>query len=159
MDMSSTPVVEVVVRRCTVAELEAAPNLPELLAEYARESSMRELGDPCPQVDTYRRLESAGVFYPIAAFEGECVAGFILPIVVALPHYGAVAATVESFFVPRAKRAKGLGLRLLAEAEALARDLGAKALLLSAPVGGTLARALHRKRAYRHSNDVFVRPL
>lgn len=146
------------IRPCTVAELEAAPNLAAVLAEYAREASMPELGQPAPQIETYRRLEASGAFHPIAAFEDGLLAGFILPIVVVLPHYGVLSATVESFFVPRAERKKGLGLRLLLAAEELARALGAKALLLSAPVGGILARVLPGL-PYRHSNDVFVRAL
>ncbi len=146
------------IRPCTVAELEAAPNLAAVLAEYAAESSMPELGEPVPQMDAYRRLEAGGYFHPIAAFENGLLAGFILPIVIRLPHYGVFAATVESFFVPRAERKKGLGLRLLLAAEELAHNLGAKALLLSAPTGGALARVLPRL-PYRHSNDVYVRAL
>lgn len=148
-----------IVRRCTVAELEAAPNLAEVLDAYARESSMPELGRPNPQVATYRALEASGMFHPIAAFEDEKLVGFILPIVVALPHYGVVAATIESFFVLKAVRKQGVGLRLLRFAERTARDLGAKALLLSAPVGGALARMLAIRKSYRHSNDVYVKAL
>lgn len=147
------------VRRCTVAELEAAPNLYEVLAEYAHESGMPELGEPNPQFETYRLLEAGGCFHPIAAFEGEMLVGFILPIVVKLPHYGVVAATVESFFVPAADRHKGLGLFLLHKAEEVARELGAKALLLSAPTDSALARTMRLLKGYRHSNEAFVRAL
>ena len=149
---------ETVIRRCTTAELEAAPNLAEVLAEYALESSMKELGPARAQVEIYRALEASGLFHPIAAFEGDRLLGFILPIVVVLPHYGVVAATIESFFVPKAVRKQGIGLRLLAMAEALARELGAKALLLSAPVTGSMGRVLAAK-GFRHSNDVFVKGL
>jgi GNAT superfamily N-acetyltransferase len=148
----------IVVRRCTTAELEAAPNLADVLAEYAQECQLAELGPAQAQVETYRLLEASGMFHPIGAFEGERLAGFILPLVIVLPHYGVLAATVESFFVPRAGRKKGTGLRLLAQAESMARALGAKALLLSAPVSGTLAQVLPRK-GYRHSNNVYVRGL
>lgn len=149
---------EVCVRPCTVAELEAAPNLAELLAEYARESSLPELGAACAQVDTYRKLEASGFFHPIGAFEDGRLVGFILPIVITLPHYGVLAATIESFFVPQADRKKGIGLRLLRAAEHLAKELGAKALLVSAPAQGALSRVLPAK-GYRHSNDVYVMAL
>ena len=92
------------IRRCTVAQIEAAPNLAAVLAEYAAESSQAELGPVRPQFATYWGLEATGFFHPIGAFEGERLAGFILPIVIALPHYGVLAATVESFFVPAADR-------------------------------------------------------
>lgn len=146
------------IRRCTIAEFEAAPNFADVLAEYARESSLAELGTVCPQMDTYRALEASGMFHPIGAFDDVRLAGFILPIVIVLPHYGVLAATVESFFVPHAERKKGIGLRLMKYAEELAVGLGAKALLFSAPVGGSLARVLPF-RGYRHSNQVFVRAL
>ena len=119
---------------------------------------MKELGPARAQVEIYRALEASGLFHPIAAFEGDRLLGFILPIVVVLPHYGVVAATIESFFVPKAVRKQGIGLRLLAMAEALARELGAKALLLSAPVTGSMGRVLAAK-GFRHSNDVFVKAL
>lgn len=150
----------ITVRACTIAELEATPNLGELLHEYAAESSMHELGPVSAQVETYRKLEASGMFHPIGAFEDDtrCV-GFILPLVITLPHYGVLAATIESFFVPYLQRKKGIGLLLLRKAEELARGLGAKALLLSAPVHSDLAYAMHHRRAYRHSNEVFVREL
>lgn len=146
------------IRRCTTAELEAAPNLYEVLEEYAAESSLKELGPARAQVETYRALEASGFFHPVGAFEDGMLVGFILPIVVVLPHYGVVAATVESFFVLKSERKKGIGLRLLAYAQELAKRLGAKALLVSAPVGGALARVLPHY-GFRHSNDVFVRQL
>jgi GNAT superfamily N-acetyltransferase len=150
---------EIRVRRCTVAELEAAPNLAELLAEYAAESSLPELGPACAQVETYRVMEASGFFHPIGAFDGERLVGFILPIVITLPHYGVLAATVESFFVPKAERSKGVGLRLLKHAEDLATGLGAKALIVSAPAFGALSSMLARKKSYRLSNEAFVRAL
>jgi GNAT superfamily N-acetyltransferase len=147
-----------VIRRCTVAELESAPNLSEVLEAYERESAMQELGKATPQIHVYRAMEAAGLFHPIGAFDDRRLLGFILPIVVVLPHYGVVAATVESFFVLGAERKRGIGLLLLAHAERVARDLGAKALLLSAPVGSALAMVMPKKQ-YRHSNQVFVKAL
>lgn len=146
------------VRHCTLAEITGAPNLPEVLAEYALESSLPELGPASAQFDTYHKLDANGVLYPIGAFEGDRLVGFILIIVAELPHYGVRAATAESFFVPLADRKKGVGLRLLKLAEDLAASQGAYALLLSAPVGGVLERVLPG-RQYRHSNNVFVKAL
>jgi GNAT superfamily N-acetyltransferase len=146
----------VIVRPCTVAELEEAPNLAEVLAEYAAESRLPELGDPIPQIATYYLLEQAGAMFPVAAFDGQALAGLILPIIIVLPHYGVLAATVESFFVPKVHRKQGVGMDLLRQAKDLARDLGAKALLMSAPINGVLDAALAARRSYRHSNNVYV---
>lgn len=147
------------IRRCTVDELEATPNFQDVLDEYALESSLPELGPAQAQLDTYRRLEASGMFHPIGAFEDGRLIGLILPLVVNLPHYGVVAATVESFFVPAADRPKGVGMFLLHKAEALAKELGAKALILSAPTGSVLARVMYHCRDYRLSNEVFIKAL
>lgn len=150
---------ELCIRRVTIAEIEAAPNLVEFLAEYAAESSQPELGESVPQFPTYRALEAAGALHPIAAFEGKRIAGFILPIVGVLPHYASPSAMIESFFVPKADRKKGIGLRLKAEAEALAIERGAKGFMISAPVGSALSKVLAKSPAYRRSHDVFVKAL
>lgn len=147
------------IRACTIAELESADNLDALLTRYAREGSLPELGDPVPQVDIYRLLEQTSVLHPVGAFENGKLVGFIFPLVGPIPHYGATAVTIESFFVRPEERKQGAGLALLAQAESLGRDLGARAILVSAPKGGTLARVLSSKDAYRHSNEVFVRAL
>ena len=147
------------IRPCTVGELEDAADLPALLAEYAREGSLPELGQPNPQAEIYRVLEQNGVLHPIGAFERGRLVGFIFPLVGPIPHYGVRAVTIESFFVREDSRRQGAGLELLARAETVGREFEARALLLSAPRGGTLARVLEAKRAYRHSNDVFVRAL
>lgn len=146
------------IRRCTIAELASAPNLAECLAEYARESGLPEIGPASAQVETYFQLESAGVLHPIGAFDGDRLLGMVLQIITVLPHYGVPVVTAESFFVPRAERKQGIGLRLLAGAEALGRELRARAQLLSAPVGGALAQVLPR-RGYRQSNAIFVKAL
>lgn len=147
------------VRRCTVDDLVGAPNFTDVIAEYARESSVAEVGKVNPQLDTYRLMESGGTFHPIGAFNGELLVGFVMPIVVVLPHYGVVGAAIESIFVVKAERKRGVGLVLLAKAEELAKSLGAKALLLSSPVNSALSRVMSKRKKYRHSNDVFVTAL
>lgn len=146
-------------RHCSIAEIEAASNLAEVLAEYAAESHLPEIGAPDPQWATYRALEAAGVFHPIAAFEGKRLAGCIFAIIAPLPHYGIRVATVESFFVPKSDRDKNVGLRLLAFVEDWARSLGAAAIMLTAPTEGALARVMGAMPKYRHSNQVFVKAL
>lgn len=150
------------VRRCSVAEIEAAPNFEGVLAEYGRECAMEELGRPECQIETYRLLERNAAMHPIAAFQGAVLAGFVLPIVVVLPHYGATAATIESIFVPEKFRKFGVFGQLRAIARQHCRDLGAKALIWSAPVGSVFADVLHLEASRgicRHSNEVFIEGL
>ncbi len=147
------------VRRCTVDDLVGARNYQAVVDEYAAESSISEMGAINPQLDTYRMMEKSGMFFPIGAFVGTTLVGFIQPIAAVVPHYGKLTVAAESFFVIKEERRAGLGLRLLAEAENLARDLSAKAFLLSSPTGGALSQVMQRKKSYRQSNDVFVRAL
>jgi GNAT superfamily N-acetyltransferase len=147
------------IRPCSFDDLDASAEFPALLAQYAAESSHPELGAPCAQIETYRAMERTGMLHVIGAFAADQLAGFLLITVVVLPHYGVLAATAESFFVAPEYRKSGAGLRLLAAGEALARGLGARAMLVSAPVGGALSRVMSARRSYRLSNEVFVKAL
>lgn len=143
-------------RHCTVAEIAAAPNLDALLAAYAAESTIPELGPPKPQLDVYRKLEAQRVIYPIAAFDGANCVGFISVVATVLPHYGAFAAQIESFFVMREHRRQGIGLRLLRMGIDKAWEVGAKGLLISAPVGSALDKVLAKNKHARHNNNLYV---
>lgn len=144
------------VRRCTVAELEAAPNLFEVLNEYEAESPVPELGVARPDIEAYRRLERLERLYPIGAFDGEMLSGFALPISANVPHFSKLIVTSESFFVVKADRKRGIGMRLLAALEDVAYTVGARGLFISAPTGSVLAQVMHKLKRYRHSNEVFV---
>lgn len=162
---AAKPLIEI--RRCTVAELDAAPNLEWLMAEYADESSLEEIGKPEPQRAVYYALEKAGILFAIGAFDGAELVGFILPIVAAPPHYGVLVATIESFFVAKMHRTRGVGpdgarsvgTGLRDAAADLGRELGAKALLTVAPAGGVLSRVLAADKRCRLSNEVYIEAL
>ena len=146
------------IRPCTVAEVEAAGALQELLAAYGAESAIPEIGSPNAHFETYRLMESAGALHIIGAFAPDLV-GVAVLLAYGLPHYGGRrVCSMESFFVAPDTRRTGAGLKLLRAAEAKARELGAAALLVSAPVGGRLARVLPRT-GYRETSRVFVRGL
>lgn len=148
----------ITIRPITADEFEQADNLVELLAEYAVESSIPGLGKINVQMQTYRQLEAAGILHTLAAYRGDTMVGFITFLVSVLPHYGAFTATSESFFVAQSERAGGTGLRLLRAAEALATELGAVGLLVSAPAGGRLAQVLPRT-GFTQTNEVFFKGL
>jgi GNAT superfamily N-acetyltransferase len=143
----------------TIAALEREPKLAALLEAYATESSIAGMPRFNPQLDTYRQLEAAGVLHVFAAHEGEELVGFLCLLVSAVPHYGVKIATTESYFVAPEHRKNGAGLRLLREAEGLARDLGAAGMLVSAPAGGRLAQVLEAMPSYRETNRVFFKGL
>lgn len=153
-----TPAATVTIRTLTVAEFAARPELPALLAEYSAESAVAELRDsPGPQWPTYAALEAQGMLHAFGAFDGPVMVGFVSVAVTVLPHFGALVASTESFFVAAAARRTGAGLALLRRAEQVTRDTGAVGLLVSAPVGSRLARVL-AATDMRQSHEVYFKP-
>lgn len=148
-----------IVRLSNIAEIEHAPNAQAFHDAYAAESRMPEIGEPCAQFDIYRAMEARGALHIIAAFDEAQLAGMIFLLISRLPHYGIVTSVVESFFVPVPYRKKGVGLQLLALAEEHSAELGAKAMLVSAPTNSVLSTLLSKSKNYRPSNDVYVRAL
>lgn len=144
------------IRPSTVIELEAAPSFPDLLAEYAAESAIEGMPPPAARMETYRALHDAGVLHVLAAWVDGVLAGFITVLAAPLPHYGRIVAVSESFFVARAHRSTGAGLKLLHAAEDKARELGSPGLLVSAPYEGDLFRVLPRI-GYAETNRVFFK--
>lgn len=147
-----------IIRTATIGEIEQAGALPELLAGYAEESSIPEFGQASPDFEAYRQMEAAGALHVVGVFAPQLV-GLAFMLVYGLPHYsGRRICTMESLFVLPAYRAGGAGLKLLRAAEARALELGATALMASAPIGGRLAKVLPRS-GYRQTNEVFMRAL
>lgn len=146
----------VCVRRCTVADIEHAPNLPRLLSEYGEESGIPALGAQAPQYDTYRMMEAGGLSFCLGAFEGDDLVGFLIALVAVLPHFGQLVASTESFFVTPSARGGGTGLRLLRLAEAIAQERGAAGIFVSAHTGGRLEQVLPRL-TYNETSRVFFK--
>lgn len=147
------------VRKCSVLEFGAYVQLPEVVAEYAMESSIADLPPPGYHEAHYLRLERAGVAQVIVAtVDGELV-GFVIVLVNTNPHYDAKLAVFESFFVREAYRKTGAGLKLRQAAEQHATEQGAIGFLISAPSGSKLARVMERDKRYRETNRVFFRRL
>lgn len=149
-----------VIRDCTIAELEAAPNIRAILDEYAAEASpsIKGLPRPLAKADTYKHLESVGTIHTIAAYLGDTLIGYIITVAPIMPHYSVRIAVSESFFVLKDYRKTGAGLRLLRAAESWAKNAGALGVLVSAPLGGDLAEVLPRI-GYTETNRTFFRSL
>jgi len=150
--------VPIIIHPCTVSDMENAPNLADLLAEYGAASAIDGLGAPAAQLETYRQLEAVGVLHLIGAYQGDNLVGFLIMIISVLPHYGARVGSTESFFVASTARKTGAGLKLLREAERIAATLGAVGFLVSAPVGSRLDQVLTAKR-YLETSHVFFKAL
>lgn len=137
---------------CTVAEIEGAPNLPEIADEFTAESLTHGFPRTPPNWSAYRALEAAGLLHALAARLDDMLIGFVG----VLQGQSIPVATTERVFVLKAHRRTGAGLKLLCAAEAKARELGSCALQVVAPAEGSLAKVLPGM-GYRESNRVFVK--
>lgn len=150
---------DISITQTSITAIEDAPNSVDLLAAYAAESCIPEIGTPTAQWNQYRAIEMTGIMRTLVAHDGDKVVGFVVLLLSTLPHYGEKVATTESFFVLPEYRSAGLGLALLRRAEKLAASEEAKALLVSAPYGGKLQTVLNASRRYRPTNTVFTKRL
>lgn len=149
---------QVIIRPCTVAEVEQSGATHELLESYGIESNISEFGEVEACFETYQAMEASGALHVLGVFAPDLV-GLASLLVYGLPHYkGRRICAMESFFVAPHMRKGGAGIKLLRAAEARALELGATALMVSAPVGGRLASVLPRS-GYRETNRVFLKVL
>lgn len=147
-----------VIRKCTIDEIESSANFTGLLDEYAAESSIGGLPHPCAKMQMYKDLETVGAITPVGAFIHNELVGFITVLSPVMPHYSVRVAVGESFFVAKEHRKSGAGLKLLRAAELYAKETGACGLLISTPFGGNLAQVMPHV-GYAETNRVFFKAL
>lgn len=148
-----------IVRKCTIAEIENAPNFYELLEEYGKEMVVDGAPPFKAKIEMYRQLESLGSLRPFGAYVGDKLVGFITVLVHVFLHVSVVMAVTESFFVLKDYRNTGAGIFLRRTAEKHAKSSGSSTLFISAPKDGPLADALSKMDEYTETSRVFFRSL
>lgn len=143
------------IRKSSVDEILGNKDWDAVVEKYAEESSIEGMPRFKVDVPLYKKLESAGMLFAFAAFDDEHLIGFISILITPLPHYSEKNAKVESWFVLKEFRHSGVGLRLRNLAKELAEEKGAVGIIICAPVGGALAKTLHKDKTCVHTNDVF----
>ena len=124
-----------------VTDLRCALNRDSLLKAYADESQNMLTPIVSPDWDLYLHLEELGMMDFIKVInDDKTLVGFMTLITTVLPHYTEPATTIESFFVLEEYRGAGTAKKMMAMAELLAVARNAKNIMMSAPIGGTLAR-------------------
>ena len=143
----------------TVAEIPYTEirDQPALLAEYAVECSVPAVGAPDPQWEMYERMQAAGLLQMFGVYVDGGMVGFASVLVSVLPHYGFIAATVESLFVAQAHRSSGAGARLMKTIERHARDRECRAVFYGAPAGGKMESLLGKR--YARTSSMYYKPL
>jgi GNAT superfamily N-acetyltransferase len=128
----------------------------ELLAEYAEECSIPEIGTPNPQRETYARMESYGLMHSFGMFDGVELVGFASILVFVLPHYGKQIANVESLFLRKSHRRGFAGTQFLRHIEAWAAEKKCAVVLYNARAGSRLEKLLFSLKRYQRTNSVFL---
>lgn len=152
-------IMKTTVKRIPVVLILEDPRFADMVAEYAAEAKIPEMPTPKPDSYAYQAMERFGHLVAFGAYtDGGRLVGFLVMLVSSLPHYSLRMAVIESFYVLPSFRRGGSGQRLLRAAEDEALQLGCHSVLVTAPNGGRLARALP-VLGYRPSHEVFIRRL
>lgn len=131
----------------------------ELIAEYAVECSIPEIGEINPSPEMYAAMERAGILKIFGAFHAEQLVGFASVLITVLPHYSKKVCTLESIFVLRSMRIHGLGTELMQAVKRYAKEEGCQAILYSAPSGGRLEKVLNSDKRTRCTSAIFCQKL
>lgn len=144
------------IRPYSIAELETAPNVDALLEEYAREGITEGLGPVVAQWWLYRKMEDAGLLHVIGAFLDDTLVGFITMVVMQRPHYEALIASYESYFVAESASKSGAGIALRNAARDLAASMGAIGMVFNAAVGSRADRFFSADKSLKHTHNVYL---
>lgn len=138
--------------------------LPVFRRHHAEVEDFKELA-PCePDWDRLFAAELAGALHVLTVRSDGVLVGYAFLFV--LPHLHSVSvltAQIERFYIEPDFRAGWLGVRLLKEPEAKARELGARFLTVSPRVNfakerGTIGRIVERL-GYAPIETVYAKPL
>ena len=145
-------------RPVTVAEVFGAPNADSLISEYMAESGNPFLPQK-PNLEYYRQAEESGAFKVIGAFSGERIVGFGAFVLIVIPHYSTVTASVESVFLSKDFRLGAAGLRLINAVSQAAKDAGASGIYWGCRSGSRLEALFERVPRFSRMNTVFYEAL
>lgn len=146
------------IAKASIADLEAAPNIFELLDEYAAESAIAGMPPPAVNSESYKLMERTGALHTFTArVDGELI-GYITILLTILPHYSVKIGISESWFVTKSQRKTGAGMKLLKAAEEFAEAGGAPGVLVSVPVSGALPEIMP-SAGYAPVNMIFFKRL
>ena len=147
---------QVIVRKCTVSEIEAFPNFPILQHEYAEECALEDLPYPQPKMEDYKDIEALGIFSLFGAFLVDALIGYATVMSYKSRHYGIYLTLTESIFVTKSERHTGAGNELIQLTEQQSCIWKSPVHMITAPIGGSLAGILPHK-GYKPTNMIFMK--
>lgn len=147
------------IKSLTFNEFISDPMCSDLLDEHVQESANKEMPPISVNAEFYKKLESVGALRALGAYDDGEFIGLICMLISPNLHYSRNICTIESFFVRPEYRKSGAGLKLLSEAEKLAKEADAVAIFVSAQVESNLEKAMSASKRYKATNTIFFRSL
>ena len=120
----------------------------------------REGADPAPYLAAFDAMQAeGGNMLVVGEREGRVVATYQLTVISGLSLSAARRAQIESVRVDAALRGTGAGAALMADAEARARDAGARLMQLTSNATREDAHRFYERLGYLPSHIGFKKPL
>ena len=149
---------ELIFKRMRASELWDAPGAKEVVDRCYAECGNKAMGPAQPDRESYKLYDSAGLAHAIGVFDGDRIVGGTIVLVSIMAHFSRKGAVTESLFLLPEYRHRGVGLRLLQEAKAIAKECGAPGLYISAPAQSRLEK-LMLANGNKPTNTVFFEPV
>lgn len=124
-----------------------SPDFLKLLSHYVKYSANPEFPptmdlDFKPMIEAYCLQEERGRLLCLAVMDGQSYVGFAALILPNYGHLGVSIAFVDMWFILEAY--KGFGTKMFFKIKQIAREMGCKGVIFSAPTGSALAKKLAR---------------
>jgi GNAT superfamily N-acetyltransferase len=144
------------VTKCTWADIEAAPNLADLVAEGYEEAKVMGLPNGGLHLEMYRFLDEKGAIKIVKAeIDGELI-GYVVVLLHVSMHYSTRLGQVETIFVAKKHRHTGAGLKLIREAENIAQEEKVPVLFFNCPISSAYNELMATKE-YEATHTIYCK--
>lgn len=128
------------VKKVSVNQIACSPEIERLEKEYTEECAHEFFREGRIDWDTYRQMENLGLLTVFGVYDPDRrLQGFAAVVKSKSLHKGITTCILETVFVSQCLRPTGMGGLLLLRCKREAKAMGAKVLIVNAPVGSSLA--------------------
>ena len=144
------------IKQITVEELFAQEQ--GLFDKYSEEAKVAQAPITAPSIDYYLSLEAKGSLTCTGLYIDNKLKGFCLIVYFYMAHSGTIGGSIDAIYVDSCSRNYGSGKQLISQAEAYAKEVGAKILTMTAPMNSRLAKVA-KSFGYEATNIIHSKAL